>query len=91
MNADVRARAETYRDQWQRAAGVLPAVDEATMASAQLYGSVTGRTLLGRYGTPDEVAEVVCFLASDRAAYMTGGVTYVDGGWTIGEPPAKWL
>jgi glucose 1-dehydrogenase len=35
---------------------------------------------LGRMGTPDEVAQVALFLASDRAAYVTGSTYYVDGG-----------
>ncbi|MBD0330797.1 MAG: SDR family oxidoreductase [Thermoleophilia bacterium] len=37
---------------------------------------------LGRLGTPRELADVVCFLASDRAAYVTGTLVAVDGGLT---------
>jgi 3-oxoacyl-[acyl-carrier protein] reductase len=37
---------------------------------------------LRRLGEPSEVASVVCFLASDRAAYVTGAVIPVDGGLT---------
>jgi 3-oxoacyl-[acyl-carrier protein] reductase len=37
-----------------------------------------------RLGSPREVGDVVCFLASDRAAYVTGTVIAVDGGLTRG-------
>lgn len=36
----------------------------------------------GRFGTPEEVAAVAVFLASDEAAYVTGSTYYVDGGLT---------
>jgi 3-oxoacyl-[acyl-carrier protein] reductase len=40
----------------------------------------TGTIPLGRYGKPEEYADVVAFLASERAAYLTGSVVRVDGG-----------
>ena len=42
-------------------------------------------TPLGRSGTPAEVAEVIAFLASDRASYVNGSVVVVDGGNPIQE------
>ncbi len=42
-------------------------------------------TPLGRSGTPDEVAEVIAFVASARASYLTGATIVVDGGNTIQE------
>ncbi|MBW3667328.1 MAG: 3-oxoacyl-[acyl-carrier-protein] reductase [Actinobacteria bacterium] len=42
-----------------------------------------GRISLGRFGTPEEIAAVVAFLASDEAAYMTGQVISVDGGLAL--------
>jgi NAD(P)-dependent dehydrogenase (short-subunit alcohol dehydrogenase family) len=41
---------------------------------------VLGVHPLGRIGTPEEVAEVVCFLASKAASYVTGSEWNVDGG-----------
>lgn len=40
------------------------------------------RTPMGRLGLPEEVAEAAVFLASDGAAFVTGSVLTVDGGWT---------
>jgi NAD(P)-dependent dehydrogenase (short-subunit alcohol dehydrogenase family) len=38
------------------------------------------RSILPRMGRPEEVANVVCFLASDAASFCTGGAYFVDGG-----------
>jgi len=37
---------------------------------------------MGRYGTPQEVAELIAFLASDRSSYLTGQNIRIDGGIT---------
>jgi len=39
------------------------------------------RTLLGRWGEPDDLAGLVIFLASSASGYVTGQDIYIDGGW----------
>lgn len=46
----------------------------------EVMAESTGTIPVGRYGKPEEYADVVAFLASDRAAYLTGSVIRVDGG-----------
>lgn len=43
--------------------------------------AITGAVPLGRFGTPDEIAKSVVFLASDDASYVTGAELFVDGGF----------
>jgi 3-oxoacyl-[acyl-carrier protein] reductase len=56
----------------------------ATLQGRSLDAVVTESTNaipLGRYGTPEEYADTVAFLASERASYITGSVIRVDGGY----------
>ena len=43
------------------------------------------RIPVGRFGTPEEMGELVAFLASDRAQYITGTPIVIDGGSTLPE------
>jgi 3-oxoacyl-[acyl-carrier protein] reductase len=68
--------------------GITVNVVAPGMIDTDMTKALTGATAetwalqipLGRLGTPDEVANTVCFLASDEAAYITGQVIAVNGG-----------
>ena len=51
--------------------------------SDQIKGAILESIPLGRLGTPQDVANMVCFLASDAAAYITGQTLTVDGGMVM--------
>lgn len=53
-------------------------------ASPYWQERVERETLLGRWGTPEDVAAVACFLASPAARYLTGQVVAVNGGFRYG-------
>jgi meso-butanediol dehydrogenase / (S,S)-butanediol dehydrogenase / diacetyl reductase len=47
----------------------------------QLLAAIAATVPMGRLADPDEIARVVCFLASDDASYMTGALVSVDAGY----------
>ncbi len=49
----------------------------------QARQALVSRTPLGRLGTPEDIARVAAFLASDRASFITGECVTVDGGWSV--------
>jgi NAD(P)-dependent dehydrogenase (short-subunit alcohol dehydrogenase family) len=71
-----------------RVNSVIPGPIEGTEGMARLtptpeaVRSVTAGVPLGRFGTVRDVANLVMFLASPFAAYVTGAVIPVDGGWS---------
>jgi NAD(P)-dependent dehydrogenase (short-subunit alcohol dehydrogenase family) len=61
---------------------VETALTAGHVADAQRSAQILGRTPLGRWGQPDEMAGPALFLASDAAAFVTGAILTVDGGYS---------
>lgn len=57
--------------------------DNAKQNNPQLYASIQRSIPWDRYGTPEEVANVAMFLASDMASWVTGQTIAVDGGQVL--------
>jgi glucose 1-dehydrogenase len=58
-------------------------INRAWVDDPEKAEQVTSHIPIPRAGTSDEMAAVVCFLASDDAAYITGQTIFVDGGLTL--------
>lgn len=92
INALTRAMSLDHADENIRVVAVCPGSIDTPMLryAADIWkGAKTSDEMvagwgsmhpLGRVGTPDDVAELICFLASDRASFITGGEYKVDGG-----------
>ena len=63
---------------WERAATEIAEASDSTM-DAVLARNGKG-VPVGRYGTSEEVAAMICFLASEAASYVNGAAIEVDGG-----------
>ncbi len=63
---------------WSAAGGEIPV--------KQIQQGFASRSAIQRYGTPEEVAPLVLFLASEESRFCTGGVYMVDGGMSAGTP-----
>lgn len=70
-----------------RANAVAPANIATDINAAFDKSAVTRLQPLAHQGRPDDVVEAVAYLASDRAAHVTGVVLTVDGGMAVGTPP----
>lgn len=80
-----RVLAADYAQDKIRVNGVVPGYTRSPMTAwvtAEEHDALLDTIPLRRAGEPEEVAEVIAFLASDRTPYSTGGVWAADGGMT---------
>lgn len=88
LNGFTRMLAMTLADKGIRVNAVGPGTVLTGMSDGVLnysndpaaHDRMMSRTPLGRFAEPEEIAEVVLFLAGDASSYMTGQVVYPDGG-----------
>jgi NAD(P)-dependent dehydrogenase (short-subunit alcohol dehydrogenase family) len=77
-----QAWAAEYSPRGVRVNAVAPGPIYTRPEARELFDSLGATTALKRAADPAEIAEVVAFLASPRASYMTGAIVAVDGGRT---------
>jgi glucose 1-dehydrogenase len=59
---------------------IFTPIDADIEADPKMEAALMAEIPLGRWGQPEEVADLAVFLASDSAAYCTGGTFFIDGG-----------
>jgi NAD(P)-dependent dehydrogenase (short-subunit alcohol dehydrogenase family) len=71
-----KAAVRSFARTWPGLSGLLA----ASGAAEQRRKTISNAVPLGRFGTPDEIAKAVVFLASDDSSYVTGTELFVDAG-----------
>ncbi|GGU67650.1 SDR family NAD(P)-dependent oxidoreductase [Lentzea flava] len=84
MDALTRSWAVEFGQAGVRVNSIAPGpirTDAAVEGAGEMFTAITELTALKRVGEPEEIAEAVLFLASDRSSYITGTVITADGGY----------
>jgi NAD(P)-dependent dehydrogenase (short-subunit alcohol dehydrogenase family) len=86
VSALTRVMAAEYAAKGIRVNAILPGAIDTGMTQAlppEFLSSAVAGTLMGRIGTPREIADLALFLASDESSFITGALIPVDGGYTL--------
>ncbi|MCX2955416.1 SDR family NAD(P)-dependent oxidoreductase [Lentzea sp. NEAU-D7] len=87
MDALTRSWAVEFGPAGVRVNSVAPgpvATDKALAEAGEVFDAIAKDLPLQRVGQPDEIAEAVLFLASEKASFITGSVITADGGYVAG-------
>jgi NAD(P)-dependent dehydrogenase (short-subunit alcohol dehydrogenase family) len=87
MDALTRSWATEFGPGGVRVNSVAPgpvATDKALAEAGEVFDAIAKDLPLQRVGQPEEIAEAVLFLASDKASFITGSVITADGGYVAG-------
>jgi NAD(P)-dependent dehydrogenase (short-subunit alcohol dehydrogenase family) len=82
----VRSLSQEWSGRGIRVNGIAPGyvrteLTEVVFADAERSARNLSRIPMGRFGEPDDIAQVAVFLASPQSGYITGQMLPVDGGW----------
>ncbi len=64
---------------------VAPGPTQTGYITPAAEAAIVAGTPLGRLGAPGDIADAICFLASEQARWITGQLLYVGGGWRMGQ------
>ena len=84
----IKTLAEAWARDGIRVNGIAPGyvatkLTEVTFSNEKRYENSLNNIPLRRWGSPEDMGEVCCFLSSEEASYVTGQMLTVDGGMSL--------